>query len=123
MHAFVAVFAVLFAMILFVPEASEARSFTGTWKDSSGMFVASVKKDQIVINLKADDMTALYWKGTFKPGKSNIIISKADTEALDASMFGSMDKTKRFVYRNQQLRFHFVIAGINRVVALRRTHV
>ena len=121
MYAAVAVLATLLAVALFAPDGCEARSYSGAWKSSDGTFVASVKNNKITIDLHADDTTALYWKGTFKIGKGRTVTSKGDRKALDAAIFGSMDKTKVFVVKPHEIRFHFSIAGATRVVSLRRT--
>jgi len=109
----------LFAAMLTACGNAEARSYNGTWKSDDGTFVAQIKNNQIVINLHADDEVALYWKGTFG-GTSPVVISKAATEALDAALFGSQDKTKQFTYRNHRLRFRMSIMGTTRTVSLKR---
>ena len=109
----------LFAAMLTACGTAEARGYEGTWKSDDGTFVAQIKNKQIVINLHADGDTALYWKGTFGYG-SPVIISKADTEALDGALFGSQDKTKQFVYRNHRLRFRMSMMGVTRTISLKK---
>lgn len=120
-YLFSAVLVVLVAAALFMPEASEARSYNGTWKSSDGLFVAKIKQDKISIDLRTPDMSGLYWKGTFKMGNRHTTTSRADTKALEYAIFGSSDRTKTFVEKNGALRFHFQMLDIDEVVSLRRS--
>jgi len=113
-------FAVLVAIAIFIPETSEARSYNGSYESTDGMFVAKIKDNQISMDLVTPDMRGLYWKGSFK-SKTNRIVSKADTKALEYAIFGSMDKEKLFVYRAGRLHFHFRMQDVSKVITLRRT--
>lgn len=113
-------FAVLVAIALFIPETSEARSYSGSYESTDGMFVAKIKDNQISMDLVTEDLTGLYWKGSFKSSTSRIV-SKADRKALKNAAFGSEDKEKLFVYRAGRLHFPFSINGQTRVITLRRT--
>ncbi len=120
MHYLVGLFAVLVAVALFIPETSEARSYSGSYESNDGMFVAKIKDNQITMDLVTDDLTGLYWKGTFK-SKTSRIVSKADRKALKNAAFGSEDTEKLFVYRAGRLHFPFRINGVTKVITLRRT--
>ena len=122
MYQFVAVLAVLVVAALFIPESSQARSpYNGTWKSSDGMFLASIKDNTIRINLVVDDVTGLYWKGTFKKHKSEMVVSRADRKVLQYAAFGSSDPEKLFVVKQHEIRFAFRIEGVNNVISLRRS--
>jgi hypothetical protein len=121
MPYFIAGFAVLIALALCVPEASEARNYNGTWKSADGVVVAKIQDHKITVDLNfEDDPGWLYWKGTFK-STGNRILSKADTKALSPALFGSGDKTKLFVYRGGRLHFHMSMMEVSKVISLRRT--
>jgi hypothetical protein len=121
MPYFIAGFAVLIALALCVPEASEARNYNGTWKSADGVVVAKIQDHKITVDLNfEDDPGWLYWKGTFK-STGNRILSKADTKALAPALFGSGDKTKLFVYRGGRLHFHMSMMEVSKVISLRRT--
>jgi hypothetical protein len=120
MSYFIAVLAVLVCAALFVPEASEARMYNGTWQSSDGTFIAHIKDDKIVMDLRVDDISGLYWEGTFK-SKTNRITSKANRKVLNEALFGSEDRTKLFVYRAGRLHFPFSIQGVTKIISLRRT--
>jgi hypothetical protein len=120
MYYLAGLFAVLIAIALFIPEASEARTYTGTWASADGTFVAKIKNDRISMNIHVDDVDGLYWKGSFKSTGSRIT-SKADRKVLANAIFGSEDSTKLFVYRTGRLHFPFSIQGVAKVISLRRT--
>jgi hypothetical protein len=120
MSYFLAGFAVLIALALFIPEASEARNYNGTYQSTDGMFTAKIKDHKISMDLVTPEMSGLYWKGTFK-STGNRIVSKADRKVLSEAIFGSEDSTKLFVYRSGRLHFHFSMLGVSRVISLRRT--
>lgn len=112
--------AVLIAIALFIPEASEARMYNGTWTSADHTFVAHIKDDRISMDMHVDDVRGLYWQGSFK-STGNRITSKADRKVLANAAFGSEDKTKLFVYRAGRLHFPFRINGVTKVITLRNT--
>jgi len=120
MSYFLAGFAVLIALALFIPEASEARNYNGTYQSTDGMFTAKIKDHKISMDLVTPEMSGLYWKGTFK-SSGNRIVSKADRTVLSEAIFGSEDSTKLFVYRAGRLHFPFSVNGVTKVITLRRT--
>jgi hypothetical protein len=120
MYYLAGLIAVLIAVTLCIPEASEARSFNGNWKSEDGSFVAHIQDGKISMDLHIDDTSGLYWLGSFK-SKTNRITSKANTKVLANAAFGSEDKTKLFVYRAGRLHFPFRIQGVTKVISLRRS--
>lgn len=110
---------VLAAALLTGCGESQARSYDGTWKSSDGAFVAHIHKHLITIDLHVDDTTGLYWRGTFD-SKKRLFTSYGDRKALQNAIFGSEDRTKKFVVMDHALRFHFQINDLDKVVTLRR---
>lgn len=107
------------------PEAPKADTLNGTYtfeKDTL-KFTATVEGDQIEVVMNIDDTTeGLYWVGTFPATAQDgqKIVSKADVEKLSASMLGSQDKTKQFVYKDGALTFKFTMMGITTNVKLEK---
>jgi len=102
----------------------EPQDVTGTWqysKDGIG-FEATVTEDNIEIELTLDDTTGLYWTGTFESSltEGQKVVSKADTEALDASLYGSGDSTKEFTYEDGHLTYKFEIMGTTTKIYLNK---
>jgi hypothetical protein len=119
MYYLAGLFAVIIAFALCLPEASEARSYSGTWVSADGTFVAHIRHNRISMDLLVDDAGGLYWEGSFK-SKTNRIVSKANRKALANAIFGSEDRSKLFVYRGGRLHFPFRIQGETKVISLRR---
>lgn len=102
---------------------SGPQSLTGTWKSSDKSLTAHIVGDRIQIDFVDDaNSRSLYWKGSFDPAAANgaHIISKGDTEAMDASLLGSQDDTKKFVYKNGELTFSLSIMGTTKTMRLVR---
>lgn len=101
--------------------SSSAKSLNGTWHEGTS-FVAQVTNNKIRIDIVDEGDATLYWKGTFRSSVPNgtAIVSKGDKKAMDASILGSMDSTKKFTYANNRLVFKFSILGQTRTIHLRR---
>lgn len=114
-------FVVLIMMFSACGESSSARSLTGTWHGEPSM-VAHISKGKIRIDFVEKNTKYLYWKGTFNTSITNgeKTISKGDTEAMDSSLLGSQDSTKKFLYKGGKLFFTFRIMGTSRTVRLSR---
>lgn len=68
-----------------------------------------------------DQVSGLYWQGTFNPTEAGDQVSKADQTALDDSVYGSEDPTKKFTYNTDgDLGFQFSILGLSTTVELSR---
>ena len=83
---------------------------------------AVITENKIEITLTMQDTTGLFWSGTFdtdavtsKPFKTT---SFGDQKLLDASMYGSSEKTKEFSYDNGDLSYQFSIMGVFTTVHL-----
>lgn len=96
------------------PDAAPV-SVEGKWKADG--FSAVVTDKTITINIVDGATRSLYWKGTFKDATGEIT-SKADVEALDASMMGSQDKTKVFVHENNELSFEMTMMGTTTTITM-----
>jgi hypothetical protein len=94
---------------------------TGTWHSTTTPhFVAKVANNKIRITLTIDkETTGLYWQGTFN-SSAKTIVSKGDAQAMDESLLGSSDKTKKFTYKDGKLIFAFSAMGISRTVELKQ---
>lgn len=100
-------------------------NLTGEWGYSGDTFKfdADVTSGKITVHiLLDDDSKGLYWTGTFpesaKDGES--ITSKADTEALASSLYGSSDEEKTFKFEGGKLVYEFTIMGTLTKVSLEK---
>lgn len=102
-------------------------SLVGEWRQvESGLpdifMTASIGSDSIQIDMKANDVTNIYWVGDFKtdgkPSGSLKVLSKGDRNVMEDSLFASQQKNKQFVYANGKLSFPFEIMGTKTTVYL-----
>ena len=104
--------------------SNEPVDLNGDWSYSSDSinFEATVKGEEITIDLIMDNSEGLYWSGSFSTDALNgdTIVSYADIEALDASMLGSGDEKKNFVFKDGKLTFSFTIVGVTQDIELSR---
>lgn len=108
--------------------SDEPMNLTGTWStdqsDASFLMNADVTDDEITITWTSDDMSALYWKGTFAipedATEGTPIASEADVEALSESMLGSTETSKIFKVEDGALTFPLGIAGVTKTIRLER---
>lgn len=106
--------------------SNKAEDLAGSWKMQDGTdafdMSASVTAGSIEILWIADGGASLYWKGTFPrtaiDGKT--VMSRADAEALDKSLFGSSDSHKDFVYKDGTLSFKMTAMGTEKTVVLEK---
>lgn len=102
----------------------ETVDLTGTWT-AKGMS-ALIQPGTIEVDMTSPDSSALYWKGTFRtePFKATLsdveIHSEGDLSAMQASLFGSQDPTKTFVYRMGELTFKMTMLGTTQVIHLKK---
>jgi hypothetical protein len=99
-------------------------SWDGTWETDPAFMEATIQGPLIEISIVTDDSTSLYWKGSW-PDKAKAsdgakLESKADVEALEASLMGSMDESKTFTYVDGKLEFKFRMLGTTKTVRLKR---
>lgn len=101
---------------------SSTGSLNGTWKSDSPSMTAHISNNTIEIDMTGGDSSALYWKGTMPSSTADgaELLSNGDTKAMDNSMLGSQDASKRFVYKDGKLTFTFGILGTTRTVELER---
>jgi len=83
---------------------------------------AVITENKIEIILTMADTTGLFWSGTFD---TNSVTSQpfsttsyGDLKLLDASMYGSSEKTKKFFYDYGDLSYQFSIMGVSTTVHL-----
>jgi hypothetical protein len=96
----------------------EKPSLVGTW--TADGFLAEIGDNTIEINIVGPDSKSLYWKGTF-PADGDKVVSKADTEALSASLLGSQDPEKTFVVASEnEITFEMSMMGTTSTIHLKR---
>jgi c-di-AMP phosphodiesterase-like protein len=103
---------------------AKPKTLNGTWttvdKNEDGTFTAVINKDRIAVVLGDDDSSSIYWVGSFPKMTSDKVVSEGNTEVMDASIFGSGDKTKVFSYKGGQLAFKFTMMGTTTTVHLKK---
>lgn len=96
----------------------------GGWvnQGSGQSFEAEISSGEIEIYLILEGSKGLYWSGTFPtevtPGET--VTSEADVEALESSLFGSLDPTKDFNISGDSISYDFTIMGTTETIALKR---
>lgn len=107
----------------------DAVTLDGEWrsetKDGTTM-VATITDNQIKMSFDSEDLSSLYWLGTFPESgetatEGMIVTSEADIEALEQSITGSQSKTKDFTYTDGTLDFEFTVLGSTRTVHLKKS--
>lgn len=107
----------------------DAVTLDGEWrsetKDGTTM-VAVITGNHIQMTLDSEDLSSLYWKGTFPESgdaatEGMTITSEADTEALAQSITGSQAESKDFTYEDGTLDFEFTVLGSTRTVHLKKS--
>lgn len=106
--------------------SADTIDLTGSWKAES--MSAMITDGAIEVDMTTTDTSALYWKGTFAVGNVSVnmndveITSQGDTAIMAASLFGSQDDAKTFVYhpKNKTLTFKLTMLGTTQVITLRR---
>lgn len=93
-----------------------------TYEKDDSKFVATITENAIEIQWHPDtDTSGLYWKGDFEVSELEdgmVVTSNADTEALEASIYGAQADTKNFVYEDGELSFDFIIMGTTTNIAM-----
>lgn len=118
--------AILIVAMLFLITGCSSKASSDQPTSSVGAYVnkeetikANVTEDMIEIFLVADGSSALYWDGTWDP-KKEAVTSTADREALDSSLFGSQDDSKKFKVTKNGIGFEMSMMGVTKSVVLRR---
>jgi hypothetical protein len=103
----------------------------GSWKMAKSgipgaVMTATIRNKTIRIDVTmSNDVSGLYWTGTFDTGGDNLspfsVTSTGDTAAMAEAMFGSGDSTKVFYYNNGVLSFPFSMMGVSTTVELSRS--
>lgn len=115
-----------------VPVAAASMvDMNGTWTQTASGFTtitmtATISDGEISIDEQdGSNLSGLYWKGTFpvstilSDGFS--VTSAGDTDAMNASLLASLDKTKTFSYKDGDLTFSFSMVGMTTTVHLQRS--
>jgi hypothetical protein len=112
------------------PIAQKPVSLVGTWHQTKGMpgvtMTAEVSGDGIQIDMKMDTTHGVFWMGSFdtsdKTDQSFTVISMPDPDAKKAlknSLFGdSVEKTKKFTYKDGEITYEFSMMGVESTVHL-----
>jgi hypothetical protein len=107
-------------------------SLVGTWHQTKGMpgvtMTAEVSGDGIQINMHfdRDNIGGIFWMGSFdtsdKTDQSFTVTSMPDPDAKKAlknSLFGdSVEKTKKFTYKDGEITYEFSMMGVESTVHL-----
>ncbi len=112
-----------------VEEAPQAPDLTGDWKQSNSQseidfMVATIADGAISIDweLGSQDMTAVYWVGTFDAPtdatESHTWTSQRDEAATDTALMASTVDTKEFVYQDGLISYTVSIQGESATVEL-----
>lgn len=91
--------------------------------DPSMSMSAEITDGGILITLRLGDKTGTYWDGTFDTKNTSnkfTTLSIGNKEALDSSLFGSLDSSKMFAYKNGDLSYKFSIAGVSSIIHLQK---
>lgn len=93
---------------------------TGTWK-SDGM-TATVTDSTIEIMWSTDDLSGLYWKGTFTATVQDgaKIFSAGDADAMSDALMASQDAEKEFTYQNGELSFKLTMMKVVQIIRMTR---
>lgn len=98
----------------------------GSWaakSDGKQAFTATIADNTIAINWASDDMSALYWKGTFIVPEGNestkTVISDAAEENATA-LFASTDAQKTFTVTKSSIEFEASAMGATAKFTLKR---
>ena len=98
----------------------------GSWAASSNgkqAFTATIADNTITINWASDDLSALYWKGTFVVPEGNestkTVISDAAEENATA-LFASSDAQKTFTVTKSSIEFEASAMGATAKFTLKR---
>ena len=136
MYLFAALAAVVLVVagILIVPRIMTINSaatwsiadMAGNWvatADGKQAFTAMIADNTIAINWASDDMSALYWKGTFNvpdgsEGTKTVVSDAAEENAT--SIFASTDAQKTFTVTKSSIEFEASAMGVTRTFTLKR---
>lgn len=103
-------------------------SLSGHWtmadsSDPSFQIVGDVKNSSVTLTWKSDNVSALYWKGSFDATDvtdGTVIVSQGDLQAMAGSILSSSSKTKEFTYDDDQLSFDFTVQGVTKTIHLEK---
>ncbi|MBB5183429.1 hypothetical protein [Catenisphaera adipataccumulans] len=99
---------------------------TGTWQtemDDDGSYMeAEIEDGTITVYFEQEETAdqeeteALYWIGTYKAPKKHVTTyswtSKGDTDQMENALLASQQSTKKFTYKNGQLKFKLSVSGV-----------
>lgn len=95
----------------------------GKWsaEENDTVFIATVQGDDIKIEMVMEDnVSALYWHGTFKSQESpKAVITSTKTESPDEIVI-SQSTTKDFTIGGDSIMFKFSALGFSKDIELRR---
>lgn len=98
----------------------------GNWlatSDGKQAFAATIADNTITINWASDDMSALYWKGTFfvpdgSDGTKTVVSDAAEENAT--ALFASTDAQKTFTVTKSSIEFEASAMGVTKTFTLKR---
>jgi hypothetical protein len=104
-----------------IGETKESVSILGSW--TADKMTATVTETTIEIQWSTDEMSGLYWKGSFvgTAADGDKLVSAGDLAAMEESFISSRDPEKEFVYENGKLSFKRTVMGMTSVIHLTRS--
>lgn len=121
---------VLFIALVSLPACSSPStpsapfSWNGTWSSEPDSMSAEISNDTIQIDIVTDDLSGLYWKGTWpsttEAADGAVLTSEGDVDAMFGSLLGSQDTSKEFIYDNGEITFSFSMLGVTKTVRLQK---
>lgn len=114
-----------------VPAAAVQVDLSGSWHQAHNgvpntTMHAVVSGNVITIMLamatdsSSDQVTGIYWQGSFDPTKTGVQTSTADKDAMADALLASEDPTKTFTCDGNTISFPFSILGVSTTVELSR---
>lgn len=114
-----------------VEETPQAPDLVGAWKQSNSKsetdFMTAAIADGVISihwELGSEDITAVYWVGTFEapedPDGPHTWISERDTAATDTAVMASTDDTKEFTYDKDNISFTVSLQGESATVEMKK---
>lgn len=112
-------------------EKPAAPDLTGAWKQSNSQSETDFMKATIVDGvisidweLGSEDITAVYWVGTFDApadaAEPHTWTSQRDAAATDTAMMASTDTSKEFTYQDGLISYSVSIQGESATVELKK---
>ncbi len=108
----------------------QAQDLKGSWKQvnsnsDDAYQIAAIDDDSISVYwyTEEDDMSALYWAGTFKvptSGGKKTVESSNYHDLTDYALLATEDDTKTFTFENNKMSFVVSVAGVENTIVMEK---